>query len=634
MANTTVNIDIQVQSKSLGALEKELAQINDELKDVQIGSAAFKELSAKSQEVTKELEKANKAVQGFTAEDKFMAADGAIKAMGGSLAGVVGALGLIGVESEVFGEFEKKAASAIAVAVGVKDISEGYKQLKQSTVLATAATKLFGTTAKAALAATGIGLFVVALGTIVSYWDEISASVNGVSGELEDQLTTQEELVTASEDQYNAISAMENTLKLAGKSEKEIRDLKIQQTNETITALEAQLTTQKEVKKAQIDAATRNQKIAAGVIAFLTAPITLLLGAVDALTYGLEKVGVLSEATNLAEGFAMGAASLIFDPASIAEEGDAAIAETEKKLTELKNRRDGFVLQNQAEEKAQREKAQSDKDAADQKAADAEKKRLEDLAALKAEIRNAEANTLAEQRAKELEDTQTYYDELIAKAEAEGLATEELERSKRERLLELQTEYDTYDTEQAQKKADELKRIQDEEAENAQKIVDAKLQAQLDLAAGVGAAIGALGGLFKEGTAAAKTAALAELAIGTGVGFINALDIAQKSAKGTGPAAAFAFPIFYATQIAAVLGAVGKAKAILKTVPGGGGSGGTTAPSSGAPGGGRTTPQNQTPQAPQFETVAPAVRTYVLAGDVTTSQEADARLNRKRTLGS
>jgi hypothetical protein len=48
------------------------------------------------------------------------------------------------------------------------------------------------------------------------------------------------------------------------------------------------------------------------------------------------------------------------------------------------------------------------------------------------------------------------------------------------------------------------------------------------------------------------------------MGFIQGLDIAQKGAKATGPAAPFAFPIFYAAQIAAVLGAAGKAKAILK----------------------------------------------------------------------
>jgi hypothetical protein len=63
--------------------------------------------------------------------------------------------------------------------------------------------------------------------------------------------------------------------------------------------------------------------------------------------------------------------------------------------------------------------------------------------------------------------------------------------------------------------------------------------------------LGGLSALFKR-YRSSKAAALAEIAIGSAIGLINGLDIAQKSAKGTGPAAAFAFPIFYATQVAAV----------------------------------------------------------------------------------
>jgi hypothetical protein len=37
--------------------------------------------------------------------------------------------------------------------------------------------------------------------------------------------------------------------------------------------------------------------------------------------------------------------------------------------------------------------------------------------------------------------------------------------------------------------------------------------------------------LYLKGTAAAKAAALAEIAIGSAIGLINGLDIAQKSAK-------------------------------------------------------------------------------------------------------
>lgn len=70
MAKEVVNIDIQIESKSVGELEEELSQINEELKQVKIGSQAFKDLSADSQKLTADLEKVNKEIEGFTLDKK------------------------------------------------------------------------------------------------------------------------------------------------------------------------------------------------------------------------------------------------------------------------------------------------------------------------------------------------------------------------------------------------------------------------------------------------------------------------------------------------------------------------------------------------------------------------------------
>jgi len=98
-----------------------------------------------------------------------------------------------------------------------------------------------------------------------------------------------------------------------------------------------------------------------------------------------------------------------------------------------------------------------------------------------------------------------------------------------------------------------------------ERVAEVRKKLQLDVLGFYAKAIGSLGELFGKQTAAGKSAAIAEIAINTGIGFVQALDIAQKSAKGTGPAAAFAFPIFYASQIAAVLGAASQAKQILNS---------------------------------------------------------------------
>lgn len=179
---------------------------------------------------------------------------------------------------------------------------------------------------------------------------------------------------------------------------------------------------------------------------------------------------------------------------------------------------------------------------------------------------------------------------------------------------------DAYNNAQSQKLLD-----------NEIKILEARKSAQNQFYGAVAGAIGALGSIFAKGTAASKVAALAEIAIGTGTGFINALDIAQKGAKATGPAAPFAFPIFYATQLTAVLGAAAKAKNILSQVKGGGSSPSGSAPSVAAP----IAPAAVATQltATSIQGIGNAAtggtsRAYVLDSDIKDNEERNARINR------
>ena len=107
-----------------------------------------------------------------------------------------------------------------------------------------------------------------------------------------------------------------------------------------------------------------------------------------------------------------------------------------------------------------------------------------------------------------------------------------------------------------------------EESKNRQIQIDQALfDAKLEIANSIGNIFGAISGLFEKNIAAQKAFAIAELAINTATAYLQGLDIAQKSAKATGPAAAFTFPLFYASQVSAILSAVGKAKSILKAGP-------------------------------------------------------------------
>lgn len=169
--------------------------------------------------------------------------------------------------------------------------------------------------------------------------------------------------------------------------------------------------------------------------------------------------------------------------------------------------------------------------------------------------------------------------------------------------------------------------ITDTKINNAFEEIDARQQI-IDATSN---ALGGLSGIFGEATAASKGFALAQIAFDTATGFSQGLAIAQQTAKGTGPLAAFAFPIFYASQVAAVVTAVKKAKDALSAAPGGG-SGGVSTPSA---------PSAATPTLsalPAFNVVGSStsqlaqilgaqgqqpIKTYVVAGEVSSAQSLE-----------
>ena len=164
--------------------------------------------------------------------------------------------------------------------------------------------------------------------------------------------------------------------------------------------------------------------------------------------------------------------------------------------------------------------------------------------------------------------------------------------------------------------------------EKRKKSDEAMKVAKLGVTSAIGNAMGALSGLMAEGTNAAKAAALAEIAISTGVGIVQGLDIAQKSSKAAGPAAAFAFPLFYATQLAAVLGAAAQAKAVMGAGGGGGGGGSIPSASSSTP-----APQMMSGAFDLSGGVAPdAMKAYVVTDEMSNSQNQLANIRRRATI--
>ncbi len=211
---------------------------------------------------------------------------------------------------------------------------------------------------RGAIAATGIGAFVVALGLIVDNWDKISEAITGASDATKDAVTESEKLVKASKDQLDNISATENILKLQGKTEEDILLMRMQATDEAIMQQRILIENLKAQKEEETAAAERVTKYTKAIIGLVTFPLTAALGIIDTISAGLAEIGVLEEGTSLAEGYISGVAGMLFDPPEeVAEKADETIDAAEAQLQRLENTRAGYALRQQANEEKQAEEA-------------------------------------------------------------------------------------------------------------------------------------------------------------------------------------------------------------------------------------------------------------------------------------
>jgi len=485
---------------------------------------------------------------------------------------------------------------------------------------------------KKALISTGIGALVVALGLIVAYWDDIVGLVSGVSSEQKKLNAEVEANVAAQQEALDAISAQENSLRLAGKSEEEIRQLKIAQTEEVIKATMLQLEQMKATKKLQVEAAQRNQDIAQGIIRFLTLPLTAILKTVDMMTAAISKIPGINIETNLEEGFSGGIAGMLFDPEEIATEADATIEETEKALVKLQNQKDGFILQSQ----------KADQDAADKAKADREKQAADELAA--AEKLAAEKKALQEKTDADAKAAQEKYlanrqiiDDMLQQANLDAIddiflrAQEELRIQEETDIAKLQAAGAT-EAEINRIKASYVKKNKDlaqEEADFNKAMKEQDVQNALNAGSSI---LGSITQLVGEGTAVGKAAAIAQTTIDT----YSSATAAYSSVVGipiVGPVLA---PIAAGVAVAAGLASI--KKIVATKTPGNKSAGG--APSISVP---TATPVDPTAalqasaNAQEAETTItggqqtgstqPVVRAYVVSSEVTNQQAADAKIN-------
>ena len=383
MANE-INIGINTTSdlSGLNQVDESVKSLKTQLKEAQANVAALSEKfgatskqavdAAKSAAVLKDkIGDAKSLTDAFNPDAKFKAVSASLTGVAGGFSALQGAIGLFGEESKDVEKAILKVQSAMALASGIQAIGESADAFKNMKTVAVDAFKAI----KGAIGSTGIGLLVVALGTIYAYWDDIKEAVSGVSEEQKKLNAASQKNVDIANEKLKKIGAQDNILKLQGKTEKEILQIKVKQTDEAIQATKINIKNQEISSKLAGEGAKRNYQMLKSYLDFISMPLRFLyenaakgINKIIDLVNGIPGVEIKVKVDEkMADKSAEWLAKLAFDPEQTKKDGEKVIKESQDALTKLQNDRAGFILAQRdidkkgSDEAAQKRKEQQEK---------------------------------------------------------------------------------------------------------------------------------------------------------------------------------------------------------------------------------------------------------------------------------
>ena len=365
----TIELEIKDNSKSLKAQLKEAQAEVQRLADTYgATSKEAVEAAKRAADLKDRIGDAKALTDAFNPDAKFNALSSSLTGVAGGFSAVTGAMGLMGAESEQVQQMMLKVQSAMALSQGLQALGESRDAFKQLGAVASNALKGI----KTGIAATGIGVLLVAVGTLVAYWDDIKAAVSGVTAEQEKLIETEKQGAELAQKKLDGFALEEKAMKLAGKSEQEINKLRQQRLKTALLEQEQYIAAMKQKKKMELEAEKRNfgiLKTAARVgvelalvgLRILATLIDAAISTVNSLSeaLGFGKVATFNlnkDISKMNESIAGGISKMVFNPDAVKADGDKAIQEAEDKLNTLK----GQVLDNELAMKQAKENAAKD----------------------------------------------------------------------------------------------------------------------------------------------------------------------------------------------------------------------------------------------------------------------------------
>jgi len=177
-------IELEVSS-NLGNLKQQLKQAQVEVQTLadKFGATSdqAREAAKRAADLKDRIADAKTLTDSFNPDAKFKGLSQVLTGVAGGFAAVQGAMGLIGVESESVEKQLLKVQSAMAIASGIDQLTEAKEAVINFGKAAVNAFKSL----QAAIGSTGIGLIVISLGVIYTYWEDISKAIGFAGDETE-----------------------------------------------------------------------------------------------------------------------------------------------------------------------------------------------------------------------------------------------------------------------------------------------------------------------------------------------------------------------------------------------------------------------------------------------------------------
>ena len=186
-------IELEVK-ENLGNLKQQLKAAQVEVQNLadKFGATSdqAREAAKKAAELKDRIGDAKALTDAFNPDAKFKGLAQALTGVTGGFAAVQGAMALVGSQSEDVEKTLLKVQAAMALAAGIDQLTEAkeaFVNLGRTAVIAF-------NQIKAAIGGTGIGLIVVSLGVIYTYWEDIS-KVIGLSTKESEKYAEQQKVI-------------------------------------------------------------------------------------------------------------------------------------------------------------------------------------------------------------------------------------------------------------------------------------------------------------------------------------------------------------------------------------------------------------------------------------------------------